>query len=183
MRSGQLLELTQILLPLLTLLWHRYITLNILIVFVLDALYFTLQVVLKSTRLEREFAVSAEFWHSVRTLSVSSEFGRRAHPLIFTNWLITDPGLFGLLPLLLHFVETCQLLRVLLCIILLLLSSKPWFWAYVIAEAPRWSAANLRWPAEHILLLEVVWLCILLSWGSNVIVHLKISLTLVFRHV
>ena len=61
MRSGQLLELTQILLPLLTLLWYRYTTLNILIVFVLDALYFTLQVVLESTRLEREFAVSAEF--------------------------------------------------------------------------------------------------------------------------
>ena len=61
MRSGQLLELTQILLPLLTLLWHRYIILNILIVFVLDTLYFSLQVVLESTRLEREVAVSAEF--------------------------------------------------------------------------------------------------------------------------
>ena len=61
MGSGQLLELTQILLPLLTLLWHRYIILNILIVFVLDTLYFSLQVVLESTRLEREVAVSAEF--------------------------------------------------------------------------------------------------------------------------
>ena len=42
MRSGQLLELADILLPLLALLWHWYTTLYILVLFILDARYFAL---------------------------------------------------------------------------------------------------------------------------------------------